>query len=62
MLLRLTCRHLQVAARPRLVLSLARSVCWNSSSSRIVKVQPCPSLAVVHHARWGHGSQALAGF
>jgi hypothetical protein len=62
MLLRITCRHLQVTASPPLVLRLARSVCWHSASSRSVKVRPCLSLAVVHRARWGHGAQALAGF
>src|SRR5215813_7776305 len=56
-----TAVRLRSEARPRLVLILARSLCWNGSSSRIDRLLPWPRLVVVHCARCGHLSQALAG-
>jgi hypothetical protein len=40
--------RLRSEARPRFVLILARSFCWNCSSSRMCRLLPCPGRALVH--------------
>src|SRR5262249_22834942 len=56
-----TAVHFRSEARPRCVFILARSFCWNCSSSRMFTLLPCPCVALVHWARKSHASHAVAG-